>query len=126
MSNEDLSVGNVDDLELLTSQVQRANLAVSIANGTLDDMLDLISQCIRDRREILRMHKALHARASIHKDDRVRLGGNITPQYLRGAVGTCYGIENGKILVILDPRFRQGRFSSGRPIGCPASCVEKL
>jgi hypothetical protein len=64
--------------------------------------------------------------------DRVRLTGNISPQYLLGRLGTVEpmggstlkGRSKIRVMVKLDQAI--GRFTNTYPIGVPVYCVEKV
>jgi len=96
------------------------NIADDILNGQLDDQLDALMECIRDRR------KAIEKRVfrSLKPGDKVRYKEGTNPQYLVGATGTIVKINRTRVRVALDETV--GKFPKGLPIGTPVSMIEKV
>lgn len=91
----------------------------AILGGAHDDRLDLITETVRERKQLLA--KRLVSQISI--GDRVRIKA-VSPKYLIGYEATVTGVGSRDQLVIkLD--YPVGRFTD-RPFACPASVLEKV
>lgn len=102
-----------------------ASIVGMILVGEADDELDRIGEAVRTRRKQLELVRA----ASLRVGDRVKIGGHIRPQYLRGVTGEVVSFGGDKISVRVDEAYRYnlGRFM--RPdatIRFPAATVEPL
>ena len=91
-----------------------------IATGALDEHLGVISRAVVERRRHLLRRESIRAMGSVDVGDRVRLGADIRPMYLRGRTGTVTGWTGRNVVVLLDVPV--GRY--GGELRCPPLALE--
>ena len=91
-----------------------------IATGALDEHLGVISRAVDERRRHLMRRESIRAMGSVDVGDRVRLGPDIRPMYLRGRTGTVTGWTGRNVVVLLDVPV--GRY--GGEVRCPPLALE--
>ena len=91
-----------------------------IATGSLDEHLGVISRAVVERRRHLLRRESIRAMGSVDVGDRVRLGADIRPMYLRGRLGTVTGWTGRNVIVLLDVPV--GRY--GSEMRCPPLALE--
>ena len=109
---------------------QIKDVVADIKSGKYDDKLDqLKAQFI----EVIRRRQVALV-ADVKVGDRIEIGGNISPKYLKGVTATVTEVDKKHIFVHLDLNHRnlQGKkysaphFNYGSGLGVPISCVSKL
>ena len=94
-----------------------------ILDGILDDRLPGLIDAINQRLRTLDEAETAAARRRLRVEDRVRLDDRVTPQYLRGRLGTIHDIDDDYIVVCLDNPV--GKFTSGH-VRCNPRNLEPL
>lgn len=94
-----------------------------IATGGLDDDLATLTRAIHHRRREVSQAWSVRALGSLDVGDRVRVNGQVRPQYLKGATGSVAGWSGQRVVVLLDEPV--GRFTSGE-VRCPPLGLERV
>jgi hypothetical protein len=94
-----------------------------IATGSLDEHLGVISRAIVERRRHLLRRESIRAMGRVDVGDRVRIGQEVRPMYLRGRTGTVTGWTGKNVVVLLDlPAGRHG----SEELRCPPLLLELI
>jgi len=112
------------------------NICDFVADITAGDYDDKLDQLKAEFIEVIRRRQVALV-ADVKVGDRIEIGGNISPKYLKGVTATVTEIDptNTKFIFVhldLDHRNLQGKkysaphFNYGSGLGVPISCVSKL
>ncbi len=94
-----------------------------IATGGVDDDLAALTRAIHHRRREVAQARSVRALGSLDVGDRVRVNGDVRPQYLQGATGSVAGWSGQRVVVLLDEPV--GRFHTGE-LRCPPLGLERV
>ncbi|HZM54180.1 MAG TPA: hypothetical protein VFC03_04060 [Acidimicrobiales bacterium] len=89
--------------------------------GRLDDDLSAVIDVINRRTSTIARNRTQAALARLNLNDRVRIGDNAKPQYIRGETGTVHELNDDYVVVLLDRVV--GKFKS-RHLRCAPEMVE--
>lgn len=98
------------------------DLADRVLSGQLDTELPALIEAINRRWKIIQDQRTAAAMAKLRVGDRVRIGHDISPQYLHGRHGEVHQIDHDSVVVCLDTPV--GRFKSGH-VRCPPTALER-
>lgn len=110
-----------------THPVHPTEVIVAITEGSYDEYIDLLRECVIARHNYLAEQQGIQNKMTMSSGSRVRTCGNLRPKYLLGIVGTVSSTppnRRGDIMVDIDPMYyrRLGRY--GRKLSVPATCLE--
>jgi hypothetical protein len=95
----------------------------ALASGRLDGDLTAVIDAINGRTSTIARNRTQAALAGLNLNDRVRIGDNAKPQYIRGETGTVHELNDDYVVVLLDSVV--GKFTS-RHLRCAPEMVEPL
>lgn len=98
------------------------DLTGRVLSGQLDTQLPALIEAINRRRKIIQDQRTTAAIAKLRVGDRVRIGHDVSPQYLHGRHGEVHQIDHDRVVVCLDTPV--GRFKSGH-VRCPPTALER-
>jgi hypothetical protein len=98
-------------------------LVHALEAGRLDGDLTAIIDAINDRTSTIARNRTEAALARLSLNDRVMIGGQAKPQYLRGEKGTVHEFDGDSVIVLLDRVV--GKFTS-QHLRCVPEMVEPL
>lgn len=98
------------------------DLAGRVLSGELDTELPVLIEAINRRWKIIQDQRTATAMATLRVGDRVRIGHDVSPQYLHGRHGEVHQIDHDHVVVCLDTPV--GRFKSGH-VRCPPTALER-
>lgn len=98
------------------------DLADRVLSGELDTELPVLIEAINRRWKIIHDQRTAAAMAKLRVGDRVRIGHDVSPQYLHGRHGEVHQIDHDQVVVCLDTPV--GRFKSGH-VRCPPTALER-
>lgn len=93
----------------------------ALATGRLDAELTAVIDAINGRTSAIAQNRTQAALARLTLHDRVRIGNQAKPQYIRGEAGTVHEINDDYVVVLLDRVV--GKFKS-RHLRCAPEMVE--
>lgn len=94
-------------------------LVAEILDGNFDSQLDTISAVIRERQSAL----ANRLRFQLKPNDRVKVIGDIRPQYLVGLYGKVKQVNKTTVSIDFEDPTLARRYARG--VRMPLACVEK-
>jgi hypothetical protein len=102
----------------MTAAKKYGEVILALNAGELDDVLDVLSQAVRERKRIAGMVTL----ATVKPGDKIELAG-LRPSYLNGLTGTVTGTRNTRILVTLDQPGLAGKYANRGTLAVPAACI---
>ena len=93
----------------------------ALATGRLDAELTAVIDAINERTSAIAHNRTQAALARLTLHDRVRIGDQAKPQYIRGETGTVHELNDDYVVVLLDRVV--GKFKS-RHLRCAPEMVE--
>lgn len=97
-------------------------LASQILSGQLDTQLPALIEAINRRWKTIQDQRTAIALTELRVGDRVRIGHDVSPQYLHGRHGEIHQIDHDQVVVCLDTPV--GRFKSGH-VRCPPTALQR-
>jgi len=92
-----------------------------LATGRLDAELTAVIDAVNERTSAIAHNRTQAALARLTLHDRVQIGNQAKPQYIRGEIGTVHELSGDYVVVLLDRVV--GKFKS-RHLRCAPEMVE--
>ena len=106
------------DAKDIALNVSADDIVVAIQLGIGDDKLREIEHAIKRRKRTQLV--------AFRPGQKVKLTGEVRPQYLVGATATVKRVNKTRVVVDFDPGQQLGRFGSGRDVTCPPAILEPV